>query len=94
MKSACGCSKWSASMAKQPAIRDIIQEGVPVLEIDAQKGEWPYIRAHKVGAKVLFLHIDSNLPGQVIGEGGNMAAIELSKKKALRLAGWIYENFS
>lgn len=69
-------------MPSVPPIRD---SGMGI-EIDADKGKWPFIKAiwaeHETTGKIrLVLIIDSNEGGSVINEGQGIAMLALSKKK-------------
>ena len=66
-----------------------IREDVDSIQIDQQRGKWPYIAAFVVekpnGKRALAIAIDDNEGGQVIGEGVGRAALILSEKKAAAL---------
>jgi hypothetical protein len=58
-----------------------IRVGEDGIEIDAKKGKWPFMRMVRGVDGELFILIDSNEAGSVMGRTENMAAITLSKKK-------------
>lgn len=66
------------------------------IEIDQQKGKWPFLKAmwgtDKKGRTRLIFVSDQNEGGTVIGEGGGIAILALSKKKARRLAEFILRS--
>lgn len=68
-------------MPKPPAVR----EGEDHIEIDAKKGEWPFIQAARLDDGSLGVVIDCNPGGHVVGEGAGVAALRISAKKAKRL---------
>lgn len=69
---------------------DAIREQEFSIEIDAQKGEWPFVKAAwgedtETGKRKLALIVDENNGRQFVGEGKGMAAIILSEKKVAAL---------
>lgn len=70
-------------MPKMPSVRETEE----MLEIDAKRGEWPFMRLMRAddGSGRLFLMIDCNQGGTVIGEGRGIGVLVISKKKARRL---------
>lgn len=81
-------------MAKEnpPAVR----EEEFAIEIDVSRGEWPFLKAlwgaDQRGKTRLVFIADSNPRGNVIGESSGVGIVPLSKKKAKRLADFIYRT--
>lgn len=70
-----------------------IRRGEDFIEIDQQKGEWPFLRVQTYD-DILALYIDSNKGGQIIGEGHGLAVLHLTKKKARALRDFLNEELA
>lgn len=64
-----------------PAVRETEDS----IEIDAKKGQWPFIKVVRGDKDRVLILIDCNEGGQVINEGAGVAVIAISAKKATRL---------
>ena len=82
-------------MAKQPKPPSV-REDEFYIEIDVQRGEWPFLKAlwgsDNEGRTRLVFICDANPRGNVVGENANVGIVPLSKKKAKRLADFIYRS--
>lgn len=70
-----------------------IRRGEDFIEIDQQKGEWPFVRAQTVDGYIA-LYIDCNKGGQIVGEGHGLAQLHLTKKKARALRDFLNEELA
>jgi hypothetical protein len=60
-----------------------IREAEEFIEIDVKKGHWPFIRLVRGPYKRILILMEANDAGSIVmGRPENMAAMELSPKKA------------
>jgi len=83
-------------MPRHPGEPPAVREDEFSIEIDVKRGKWPFLKAiwgqdkHE-RVRLIFI-ADANESGTVVGENANIGIIGLSKKKAKRLADFIYRT--